>query len=630
VIDCPADVLSVECGESTDPPSTGSATATDNLDDDPTISYDDDRSGLTGCNATGTIVRTWTATDCAGNSATCNQNITVVDTEDPVLTACPEDIEVNADAGVCTAVVTYTPPTATDECYFEGFEDAMFDSGPPWVGGAGAPSVNWNDYNSALSRVASGTNGIPSKSGGFHGVIDSTVLPAAPDDFTGAFNRLRGYSPVFGTGFRTTLDVYIDLSDPAVAAKTYGWDLSTAASNQANGHRRDFIFHAAADDNTNPGMVLIGASNNSGFTKRNDLETINHYVIAVTGWYTFEWDFHDKGDGTLEVDLNLRDASNTLLWTETRNDPSDVIATVVGGNRYMWFTFLTVDELAIDNTALIRNVPVVCDWPSGSTFPGGTTTVTCTAEDDCTNESECDFDVTVSGFNELVVDVQLNPVLVGTFNRCITFELHDCPGGPVTVEQVIEFTAGLAEDVTVLVPCGEYDCITARDRLHSLRRTDEAFGMVGTQYVADFTADPDTGGDWLIAGNLNGDEYIDILDFGVFSANFGDAFPVDTDCNTLPPHADITGDGTVTTAEFTFIQLNFLKTDEADCCTLGPGPGGSGDGPVTSITVQELIRRGLGDLAVGDLNEDGVLDEADMAAFMDGKRPRSNTARIAR
>lgn len=198
------------------------------------------------------------------------------------------------------------------------------------------------------------------------------------------------------------------------------------------------------------------------------------------------------------------------------------------------------------------------------------------------------------------------------------------------MEQVIEFTDGLAEDVTVLVTCGTYDCITARDRLHSLRRTDEAFGMVGTQYVADFTADPDTGGDWLIAGNLNGDEYIDILDFGVFSANFGDAFPVDTDCDTLPPHADITGDGTVDTADFTFIQFNFLETDEADCCTLGPGPGGSGDGPVTSITVQELIRRGLGDLAVGDLNEDGVLDEADMAAFLDGKRPRSNTARIAR
>ncbi len=35
---------------------------------------------------------------------------------DPVISGCPDDITVNADAGGCTAVVTWTPPTATDNC----------------------------------------------------------------------------------------------------------------------------------------------------------------------------------------------------------------------------------------------------------------------------------------------------------------------------------------------------------------------------------------------------------------------------------------------------------------------------------------------------------------------------------
>lgn len=224
--------------------------------------------------------------------------------------------------------------------HFEGFES------PVWTPNT-AP--NWNEYNSSMARVPSGTGGIPSKSGGFHAVLDSTTLPAPPNDFSGAFTRLGGYSSVFPpTGFKASLDVYMDLADPAVLAGTYGWDLSCAASNQSGAHRRDFVFHTAG----NPGQILVGGSNNSNFTRRNDLGTINHYVITGTGWYTFEWVFRNNGSGVLAVDLNLRNAGGALLWTETRSDPSDIIATVIGGNRYMWFTFLEVNKLAIDNTRL--------------------------------------------------------------------------------------------------------------------------------------------------------------------------------------------------------------------------------------------------------------------------------------
>ncbi|GJQ28060.1 MAG: hypothetical protein HBSAPP02_30920 [Phycisphaerae bacterium] len=231
-------------------------------------------------------------------------------------------------------------PAKAGPPHFEGFENAGFTVNTV---------PNWNNFNSSLTRVASGTGGITSKTGAYHASIDSTLLPAPPNDYTGAFTRLGGYSSTFpATGFKASLDVYMNLDDPAVLNNTYGWDLSCAANNQSGGHRRDFIFHTAGS----PGQILVGASNNTNFTRRNDLGSINHYAITASGWYTFEWVFRNNGVGVLAVDLNLRDSGGTLLWTETRSDASDLISTVVGGNRYMWFTFLEVETVAIDNTRL--------------------------------------------------------------------------------------------------------------------------------------------------------------------------------------------------------------------------------------------------------------------------------------
>jgi hypothetical protein len=66
----------------------------------------------------GTTVVTYTATDAANNVTTCSFNVTVNDTEAPVLNNCPGTVTVNTGAGAttCDATATWTEPGATDNC----------------------------------------------------------------------------------------------------------------------------------------------------------------------------------------------------------------------------------------------------------------------------------------------------------------------------------------------------------------------------------------------------------------------------------------------------------------------------------------------------------------------------------
>jgi hypothetical protein len=259
-------------------------------------------------------------------------------------------------------------------------------------------------------------------------------------------------------------------------------------------------------------------------------------------------------------------------------------------------------------------------------FPSGTTTIAWTATDACGNSTSGIQFVTVDPVNALVAEIELEAADPGTFDRCVTLELTPAGGGPPVVIEETVALSGRFGTAVIEVPCGAYECITARDTLHTLRRTDaDDFAIAGPIYVADFSNAP--GGDALLGGNLNADGFIDILDFGVFIAQFGGNPGADTPCGTSGPHADISGNGQVDTADFTFIAVNFLAADEPACGAppLPPGPtplaGHGTAAPVRRIDIAELAARGLAELAGADLNDDGVLDAADIAAFAAGARP---------
>jgi uncharacterized Fe-S cluster protein YjdI len=118
-ITCPANdtvYAAANCAIDTSLIATGSPVVTDNCSGT-TLSYSDDVSGLTECNGTGTILRTFTATDSCGNIITCVQQITVLDTTKPSIT-CPANDTVykSTTCTIDTSLIATGSPIVTDNC----------------------------------------------------------------------------------------------------------------------------------------------------------------------------------------------------------------------------------------------------------------------------------------------------------------------------------------------------------------------------------------------------------------------------------------------------------------------------------------------------------------------------------
>ncbi len=90
-------------------PQNPTATATDNCDPNPKITYADVKNP--GCAGFYTISRTWTAVDLCLNTTNFVQTITVTDPLAPQFVGVPANVTVN-----CNAIPTATNPTATDNC----------------------------------------------------------------------------------------------------------------------------------------------------------------------------------------------------------------------------------------------------------------------------------------------------------------------------------------------------------------------------------------------------------------------------------------------------------------------------------------------------------------------------------
>jgi hypothetical protein len=129
---CPEDITVANdagvCGAAVD----FEATASDNCST-PIVTYSTDPGSVFPVGMTAVMA---IATDDAGNADTCSFNVTVNDTEAPVV-VCPDDIFLDNDPGVCGATATFEA-TASDNCAVDALtysqdSGTFFDAGSTMV-----------------------------------------------------------------------------------------------------------------------------------------------------------------------------------------------------------------------------------------------------------------------------------------------------------------------------------------------------------------------------------------------------------------------------------------------------------------------------------------------------------------
>ena len=202
-----------------------------------------------------------------------------------------------------------------------------------------------NGWTGQIDREASGTGGLTSFDGAFHARVtqsntEGVGLSAPYSNFAGVNDGTPFLEPV---SVRTA--IYLDTE----MAAGEGFDYSSALNPIGAGFLQDFIFHVSKDSSQN--QLLVGGSNNTNFDPRQDLENLNSYAVSTSGWYIFEHAFRNDG-GALVGDLNLYDAGENLLFTESRTATSYTFADV-GDVRYSWFTNVDVSGgIAIDGFSL--------------------------------------------------------------------------------------------------------------------------------------------------------------------------------------------------------------------------------------------------------------------------------------
>ena len=237
-----------------------------------------------------------------------------------------------------------------------------------------------------------------------------------------------------------------------------------------------------------------------------------------------------------------------------------------------------------------------------STFPIGTTTLEWSASDAAGNSDSVTRTVQVDNRQRLVIGAALAGTSAGDSTRAMNLAYAGGPNGGQSASINMVNTQGAASgsvevDVAPAVVAAPA-CASLKDTLHSLRKTAAGFGISGTKWAVDFGA--------LTQGDSNNDDLVDILDFGMYVGDFSGAVLADARSN-------FDGDTDIDTGDYTFISGNFFQVGAACGSAWHPAP-------MSSVTLKQLRRMGMGELAVADINRDGRIDQADIVAFMQGQR----------
>ncbi len=315
-ITCPDDIT-IESGASTSPDNTGNADASDNCGGNPEITYDDITvEGI--CVEEYNILRTWTASDACGNSATCLQEILV--SGGCVLDlGLEKDLEINqpmtftpGDNVVFTIRVINHGNVPVGSIVVVDYIPAGFMlNDPDWT-----PGTEGSTGQSATIILSIGNGALPP--GGLPGGADVSVnitLTSDPNLPGGFYENEAEVSSVYGLDGTDLSDLDVD-SHP-----------DTDNTNDAPGE--DDLDPAVLCVNTQP-HILGRAIVCSGDIAIYEIE---HYNPA----FHYDWQVGDGG-----VIIESTDSTITVLWYGPQGSTSTVMVTEIVGEGCQFSTQLTI------------------------------------------------------------------------------------------------------------------------------------------------------------------------------------------------------------------------------------------------------------------------------------------------
>jgi hypothetical protein len=447
VISCPPD-KQLQCGDSTDPSNTGMATATDTCSTTVTISYTD-AAGLANCTGKPGIDRTWKATDACGNSSTCVQHITYVDTTAPTVT-----VPAGSNLGCNPA----TPPT-----------DASLKALVTATDNCGVPTINVSHVDANSGCVVTRTFTVTAtdacgNTSATQTVVYSWSSDQTPPTLSGCTNQVVYQQQTVTNGQCHITDIF---NCKPISKGNWIWFNSTL--NPCTGTNKTYTVNITGQTITgtiggsNVSLTVPDAQITYSSTTTNATTTFTNGVWVTTcplastlagaqhgSALAYQLPFNSSGLGSLTWSANFAvtpgvsvgwnwaasvytnfSANYTALGIKSVDDSkacgyknSDAACTPENFKQYCVFgarcgtysnycgnrTFPWVcnrGTTTVCSGGVVQYAPptatdncggvpsVVCVPLPGVDFIAGSTNVTCTATDDCGNTSSCSFTVTL-------------------------------------------------------------------------------------------------------------------------------------------------------------------------------------------------------------------------------------------
>ncbi len=347
---------------------------------------------------------TYTAIDVHGNTETCSFTVTVLDDEKPVIAGCPGNITTDLQPGACTALVSWTEPSATDNC--DGVLTYSNRSHAPGASfGTGTTTVMY-EYTDSSGNIDTCSFDVT--------VNDAVALViSCPGDMTvGTDADACGATVVYSVTADDPCGASIDQLEglPSGSLFPIGTTVNRFRAIDAAGNTDVCEFSIEVSDDDDPAIsgcpgnitVSSGVSQCSAVVNWTEpTATDNCGLASFSGDHapgeTFPLGATTVTYTAIDIYGNRSDCSFTITVEDNRDPdisgcPSDITVDALFGGCSRSVSWS--EPTATDNCDGALSYTSRSHAP-GSSIDVGTTEVTYTFRDDAGNSSQCQFDVTV-------------------------------------------------------------------------------------------------------------------------------------------------------------------------------------------------------------------------------------------